>query len=167
MTRDVELDGSNIEWAIGRIASYTFDDQDVERSFRSRSIRTQKHAKFVLRCIETYLLREESGGNREVRLGTSSQVHLEHIYPKKPMDGDLLENGDEWVHRLGNLTLLASKLNTKIQNLPFIEKKHHYEESQLNLTTQLLQYDSWGAEQIMARQAWMAQLAPKVWPIDW
>lgn len=167
VTRDVELDGSNIEWAIGRISSYTFDDPDFKRAFRSRSIRTQKYAKFLLRRIETYLMQEASGGSSEVRLGTSTQVHLEHIYPKKPMEGQVWDNGDEWVHRLGNMTLLASKLNTKIQNQPFSQKKHHYEESQLNLTTHLLQYESWGTDQVVARQAWMAQLAPKVWPIDW
>lgn len=164
VTRDIEPGRSSVKSAIDELARYTFNDSDFKRAFAARALRTQKHAKFLLRGIESYLLREASGGNNEVRLGTSAQVHLEHIYPKKPMEGHVWDRGEQWVHRLGNMTLLASKLNTKIQNQPFGKKMRYYKDSQLNVTAQLLGYESWSTDQIEDRQNWLADLALKVWP---
>lgn len=164
VTRDIKTSRRGVKKAVDEFTSYTFDDREFGRAFATMSVLTQKQAKFLLRRIETFLLREASGGNDEVRLGTSSQVHLEHIYPKKPLEGHVWDRGDEWVNRLGNMTLLASRLNRKIQNHPFPEKRPYYEKSLLNVTAQLLRYESWSTDQIEDRQNWLADLALKVWP---
>lgn len=165
VTRDIKASRRGIKKAMDELAGYTFGDGDFVRGFETRtSPLTQKQAKFLLRGIESFLLLQASGGNREIRLGSSSQVHIEHIYPKNPLEGHTLDQGEEWVNRFGNLTLLASRLNRKIQNQPFAQKKPHYEKSQLNVTAQLLQYESWGTNEIVDREAWLAELATKVWP---
>ena len=60
--------------------------------------------------------------------GTSNQKRMFEIvtfFDNKaiPMDGHTF---DDMVHRLGNLTLLTPKPNIVISNLPFLEKKYHY-----------------------------------------
>lgn len=81
------------------------------------------------------------------------RVHVEHIYPQKPQEGKRWPNHSAVLNRIGNLTLLAKRLNTKIKNAEFPEKKDEvYGDSDLVLTKELLEYDEWSTEAIDKRQ---------------
>lgn len=48
-------------------------------------------------------------------------------------------------------------------NKKFSDKKKGYNESDINLTKKLLEYDDWGIEQIQQRQEELAQAALTIW----
>ena len=106
---------------------------------------------------------------------------LEHILPIKHdewsiteflgdhMDGKI----DEFKNRLGNLTLLKKAVNSKIQNLPFAEKKDYldgkgnqvgYLSSKLEINKETVcNYDAWTASTIKEREKRFANLADGIW----
>jgi len=83
---------------------------------------------------------------------------VEHIYPQNPAAADRWKDHDLWIDRLGNLTLLAKRLNEKIRNEKFSVKKPEYEKSDLELTKQLLKYDDWNTANVNHRQEWNVRL---------
>jgi hypothetical protein len=95
-------------------------------------------------------------------------VTLEHILPQKP--------GPEWAHipseiakanfnRLGNQALLAGSVNSKIGNVGFKDKKAALASSPFSLTSSVAKSSGWDVKDISARQATMANLAVKAWPL--
>ena len=90
---------------------------------------------------------------------------MEHIYPQSPPDADRWKDHDLWIDRLGNLTLLAKRLNEKISNEKFSVKKAEYEKSDLELTKQSLKYADWNTANVTERQEWMAGFAKDIWKV--
>ena len=70
---------------------------------------------------------------------------------------------DEYLWRLGNLALLAQKLNAKIKAKPFAEKKEEYKKSIIKPNDKLLEYDAWNSKTIESRQQELSELAIKIW----
>jgi predicted transport protein len=71
---------------------------------------------------------------------------------------------EEWLHRLGNLTLTG--YNPELSDRPFLEKLNHeggFATSPLQLNAGLGQLDSWGVDQIQERGARLAERALAVW----
>lgn len=72
---------------------------------------------------------------------------LEHIIPQKP------EKGSNWfkdfdskfrtkyTYRIGNFTLLTSKINSKAKNYSFSQKKSEYEKTNLSITRDIAQLE--------------------------
>ena len=95
---------------------------------------------------------------------------VEHILPKskqhwsgwKNFQG---ENPSEWVHRIGNLTLLGGTDNKpgKASNGNFDKKKTILGRSALALTKEIFKSNDWSPSTIVKRQKEMAQCAAKVW----
>ena len=164
IARDVKRDEASVTDACNKLRQYMLDDDDFARAFEIRSLNVQKTAKLILRLMESHLQRERAGGNVELVVGSNSLVDLEHIYPRKPEAEHEWPEGQDWLNRVGNLTLLAAGLNREAQNGPFEDKKAEYSQSQLFLTRELLDIDEWSPEKVVARQKRMAQLALKVWP---
>lgn len=73
------------------------------------------------------------------------------------------EDHEAYLWRLGNLTLLAAKINRTISNKPFSEKKEMYKKSDIHITKSLGDYEDWGIEQIQQRQEELAQAALTIW----
>ena len=114
-------------------------------------------------------------------------VDIEHILPQTPNDVvveafDKPEQYNEYVEKLGNLTLLEKTINTSVSNGLFRNKKAGYEQSSYLLTrsivekpqvgsnTQLnravedlLQFEEWSSESIEQRQEMLVKLAAVVW----
>jgi hypothetical protein len=95
-------------------------------------------------------------------------TNLEHIVPLRP--------GPEWhltpdeagsvQSLLGNMTLLSAKKNVTIGNAPFKEKVEIYQESGYTITNSLEKHgEMFGIEQIKERQAELAKLAIRAWPL--
>lgn len=101
--------------------------------------------------------------------GVLDVVDLEHILPQKPDDYWLRRLGNdepiEWIHRLGNLTVIDKGLNRGIQNKSFIHKKKKYQISEIKITRDLVRSKDWGPSSIDKRQRKFAKLAPNIWKL--
>jgi len=117
----------------------------------------------------------------------ASTVDIEHILPQTPNDNvmdsfDKPEKYEEYVEKLGNLTLLEKTINTSVSNDLYVNKKAGYRQSSFLLTrsiaekpqvgsnTQLnravrdlLQFEEWSSESIELRQEMLVKLASEVW----
>ncbi len=95
-------------------------------------------------------------------------INLEHVLPEKP-EGNWPQFTPEVVKafykRLGNMALLLAKDNSDLHSSPFREKKKRYAESPYELTRQIAQASEWTPSAIASRQAKMAKIALKTWPI--
>lgn len=164
LARDTKDDDDSIAHACDQLGQYTLDDSRFKAAFLDRQLTVQKVAKFVLVSLENHLISKHAKGNRILVVGTSRQVHLEHIFPKKPASPGDWALSEQHLSRLGNLTLLGQKENQGLGNRDFAAKSEGYAKSQFKITQQLQEYDEWGPDQIRHRQAWMAEIACEVWP---
>ena len=98
---------------------------------------------------------------------------IEHIMPRSwqanwPLPKDINElERDRAVHTLGNLTLLTSKLNSKISNSAWSEKKKHIDEHDLlQLNKQILKVGAknWTDQDITDRTELLISALIKIWP---
>lgn len=135
-------------------------DDWFKSKFAEVSVDKDIVAKALLRAIETkdYNLAERA-------IPTSAELHLEHIYPKNPRDTHRLKAHDDYVSRLGNLTIVARRINQRMSNRPFSEKREFYAESQLGMTRSLAENKQWTTDDIDSRQCRLAEDATKVWPL--
>jgi hypothetical protein len=114
----------------------------------------------LLRVLEAHL-----SATGEVSVAGPDRVHIEHIYPQSPKEGERWVEHERYVTRFGNLTLLGRRLNEQIKNAGFEEKKQQaYQNTRLAITEALLNYASWSAEMVVNRQTELCQLAQHVWP---
>jgi uncharacterized protein with ParB-like and HNH nuclease domain len=137
-------------------------NEDVSRSLKRLKFlpKRSRAAHVVLRGIEAN--RPHTG---ETKVASKMKVHLEHIYPQKPTNGKRLPQHDKHVYLLGNLTLLAGKLNREASNLPYASKKKKYTISELLITSELpKKHVKWGRQPILERQERLAREILKVWP---
>lgn len=131
-----------------------------EVQFKSASIARQKSARYLLRKLEQQLR-----NTKEVDVAAPHRVHLEHIYPKKPLQGEQWSHHSQVLNRIGNLTLLSRSLNQAIRNGRFEAKRDAYRESELLQTRALAEYDEWSPEAISVRQAEQAHHARTIWKL--
>ena len=94
-------------------------------------------------------------------------VHIEHILPQEWKKKDYWKNywteeeAKRWLNRLGNLTLLYSKMNKEIQNAPFPEKLKYYKgleervPTSFILTRILRRYTDWTPKEVANRHKWL------------
>lgn len=91
------------------------------------------------------------------------KVTLEHVYAQCPEEADpALE---DLKHDLGNITLLDERDGPVAANAPFAEKKPIYENSQIDLTRELAQYDEWTPQVVRGRADNYAEMAKKIFII--
>nr|WP_274389670.1 DUF1524 domain-containing protein [Paraburkholderia tagetis] len=102
-------------------------------------------------------------------------LSIEHVLPQKAELSDewkamlghqWREIQQEWLHRLGNLTL--SGFNSELQAAPFQKKRDlkpgGYADSSVWLNRELAKLDRWTPSEMNARGQLLAELALKVWP---
>jgi hypothetical protein len=120
-----------------------------------------------------YLMALERGMSGEaepefVPNANEEQVNLEHVLPKRAAAADWGAefNADErrdYVHRLGNLSLLQKGPNGRIGNKSFAVKKPILAKSAFALTAEIGAEAGWTKETIKKRQERLAALAVTVW----
>jgi hypothetical protein len=146
--------------AIGRLRELAPDGRDFEQRFERAVITRAATARYLLRQIEQHLRATE-----EMMVQGPHRVHLEHIYPQNPQEGQRLTAHAGVLNMLGNLTLLSRRLNIAIKNSSFEEKKSAaYSTSEVLMTRKLLEIAGpWDAEAIRTRQKMLASVAFEVW----
>lgn len=147
-----------------KMAPYVATDTKFQEAFARASVSKNVLARYYLHSLENY-----KSGERKPQIGyfesPENSVNLEHIMPDKPRDNWPISIGDAQVYhkRLGNMVLLSARENSKLGVQGFDEKRKIYKNSPFLLTQDVAGYTEWGGEQIDARQAELAELAPKVW----
>ena len=164
----VELGASALPIVEKRLTEALPSSDEFEAPFRHKRMGTQYVARYMLRRLESVVSR----GNE---VHGPQKVHIEHVMPqtlstewRKSLGSDASELHASAVHRWGNLTLLSSKLNRKLQNKSFQEKQKIYSDpsqsgTAVALTQMIGSCKSWGPKDIDARQVWMGAIANQVW----
>lgn len=141
-------------------------DTAFRSAFAIASVSKQKIARYYLRELEIAM----AGNNSEtIPDHDASRVNLEHVLPSNP-SADWLKNfNDEEIrtyqNRLGNLAILASRINSTIGNDCFEEKSDSYKKSSFHFTKIISDEPFWNKHAIEKRQEKMAEVAVKRWSI--
>jgi hypothetical protein len=147
------------------IAPLCPEDSQFHSSFSRKIVRSNAQARYILAKINDYLSPQPSMKTENDPYTTD----LEHILPKRygaaweESRKDFPGGIDKYVYRLGNMTLLAAKLNRDVGNAEFSIKQTVYKKDCLSITEKVLDAEKWTAEEIMNRQNWLASLAAKIW----
>jgi len=141
-------------------------DEVFKDSFFRASVSRANIARYYLCALEKIM-----NGEKEPELvpnENQEEINLEHILPENPSEKWGTLNPDDvkrYYKRIGNLTLLKQKVNSKIGNNGFSEKKKVYKISKLKITQGLVKNEKWGYSEIEERQKRLAKLALKAWPL--
>jgi hypothetical protein len=140
------------------------DDITFKTKFATATVSKADLAKYYLRILD----QQSTSANDEMIVNPDQgKVNLEHILPRNPTEGWTHIPGEQispLIKRLGNLTLLATRLNSKAANGAFDEKKKHFAKSAIAMTKGLCALTDWTPKEIAVRQDAMADLAVKAWP---
>ncbi len=151
---------STVEDIVAEIRKEMVDDTTFKELFAiwEGTTSSKETIRYILKKIHNATTK-----NKEISTN-NNEVHIEHIHPVKAQSWNFTEEEHEkYLWRLGNLTLLSSKLNETIKNSVFDVKKNSYKESWIQPTIDLLAYDQWTPKEIEKRQSKMAELALKIW----
>jgi hypothetical protein len=148
-----------------------FEDKFAKYSHRGN----EERAKYILESIEYELI----GDKGEYILGPGSELWLEHIIPQtintkrakaelgdwvKYLGTNALEYHKEYLHLIGNYTLIAGELNIKAKNNPFVAKLNAYKESNIKMTLQIVKdYKEFRFKEAENRSKDLAKMAVKIW----
>ncbi|MEJ2227687.1 MAG: DUF262 domain-containing HNH endonuclease family protein [Alphaproteobacteria bacterium] len=141
------------------------EDSQFHSAFSRKVVRSNAQARYILAKINDFMSPQLSMRTENDPCATT----LEHILPKRygaeweACRKDFPGGIDKYVYRLGNMTLLAAKLNRDIGNAEFAIKQTVYKQDCLGITRKVLDVDKWTAEEIMNRQNWLASIACKIW----
>lgn len=143
------------------------DDAEFKEKFIVATVSTEKYARYYLRAIENQ--KKGKTDSESIANSDSDVVNLEHILPKNPHKNWSNFDEDQIVSlnkRIGNLTLMQNKLNSKQGNEPFSKKKIHFAGSDLWITKMIADnYSDWTPDNIKDRQEKLADIAVQTWSI--
>jgi uncharacterized protein with ParB-like and HNH nuclease domain len=166
----VELSNNNISdlnELLASISTLYVSDDKFRGDFSEKELRTtQARNKRVVRYILFKIEKHVSNHNYDFE---SDSYNLEHIMPESIQDGwDYIEDRDheQFVYRLGNMTILNKSVNRELGNADFQTKKEKYAESEFHITQRVANENSvWNPERIAEHQKWMARQATAIWRI--
>jgi len=158
---------TNLQDLISALSSLYVSDDKFRGDFSDKELRTtQARNKRVVRYILFEIEKHVSNNSYDFE---SEAYNLEHIMPESIQEGwDNIEDRDhdQFVYRLGNMTILNKSVNRDLGNAGFEIKKEKYKESEFALTSRVANENSeWSPERISEHQKWMARQATAIWRI--
>lgn len=143
------------------------EDNSFKNDFKNKQVNTNKNnllVKYILSKLEI-----QYGGTEP--LLTNKNLTIEHILPENPTDEwvNLFHNAavQDYIFRIGNLTLLESAKNKEVDRKSFEEKQAIFLTSNFKLSNEQTNYTIWNVSSISARQTDMANKAATVWKINY
>jgi uncharacterized protein with ParB-like and HNH nuclease domain len=151
----------------------------------------QYRVRYILAKLTQYIEQEawKNPAHDSLDQYIASTVDIEHILPQKPTSFvkesfDKVDQYDEFVEKLGNLTLLEKTINTSVSNEIYEKKIPGYSQSAFLLTKSLVEkphvgintslnravkdlksFSEWTSKTIVTRQKMLQVLAMLVWSI--
>ena len=119
-----------------------------------------------LRALLGLIEYQQTDDSKISYISLDNNLHVDHILPQKwsamkEWKKDWQEkDADEWVGKIGNLTLLSGKKNIAAQNYSFDKKKSIYKSAHGGLTAfeiskTVAEKDVWSMEEVKYRHGWM------------
>ena len=153
------------------VATHVPKDLFVEQFIREIQYSTTPKKRhllgYVLKKINSHL----EGGTGEYKVDPR-MVNFEHVLPQKPDQWGLdSEEIQEYVHQIGNLTLVSKKINSRIGNKTISGKLDELKKSELSITKELVNIitennGKWDESTIASRGHEMAVMSfEKIWKI--
>jgi hypothetical protein len=159
-------DIKSVDELFAQLSDLIPSDEEFVSSFAVARVPRSTLARYYM-----YALDRGKGGQDEPELVPNEdedKVNLEHVLPRNPSDGEWTEFTDEqkrdFVHRIGNMTLLQKGPNGRIGNKPFADKQPILAASALLWTQDAGARANWTPQIVADRQGDMAKLAVTVWP---
>ena len=156
----------NTKELLSSLKEFIPQDEEFKEKFKIATVTKHKFARYYLATLENY---HRGKSDPELLVNTNpDSVNLEHILPENP--GNNWPNFTEedvriYSKRIGNLTLMKTKLNNDLKSAPFSEKKELYKKSELWITNSLSNYDDWIIETTKDRQEELSKIVVKAWSI--
>jgi len=148
------------------LEKYLPTNEQFQQSFQLATEPKPTFARYYLRAMEKVQQKEKSPW--WVPNEDKDSMTLEHVLPLNP-EGRWPQFTDEEVRtyakRIGNLCLLPKKLNKSLENFDQKTKYEVYKTAPYVLTSQIADAGVWNVAAICKRQAGLAQLALKAWPL--
>ena len=118
--------------------------------------------------IKWVLLRLNSKmGDTDVDTVHTGQITIEHILPNNKSNSYwnsfTKEQHEEWLHKIGNLTVISRSKNAVASNDGFDEKREVYKTSDFIITRKIAEEDKWGMEQLQDRHAKLIKEIEDLW----
>ncbi|WP_435185115.1 DUF262 domain-containing protein [Halobellus sp. EA9] len=174
------LDYEDIVSRLDAITNRYTSDERFERNLRDPEFYQTNSSQDIKYLLYYYSQQLEQEIGEEVLKNLaqilSSEFSVEHILARQLDDAhipaDLEDEFDDYVHRLGNLTIASRYWNSSYGNLPFDEKKHagegrekDYASSALRVQRELVEYEQFDRAAIQERQNALVEFALQEWVI--
>ncbi len=139
------------------------------REIYDKGSRTRQKIHLILETINRHLSKD-TGGYTEL----DDAPTIEHIMPQTLRDDWKKDLGYDWertyrdyLHTLGNLTLVTQEWNAALSNAPYVDKKKLLENHALRLNSDYFSAssDAWNQGAILARAEFLAQNILDCWPV--
>ena len=141
-----------------------------DRKFKTRMSEIEMRD---VRKIKRFLFGVNCGVQSDADLMSESRCTIEHILPKASHHwsswcGFEDVNPEEWVHRIGNLTLLGRHDNKPgdVDNCDFFAKRNAYSRSAIQLTREVGTCEDWSPRAVAKRQKGLVTQAVRVWSFE-
>lgn len=126
-------------------------------------------AKFLLLMIELQYLKENEIDSAEY--GDDSvniifdQISVEHILHEGVNEDSVSRNFYESMHKIGNLTLLGKKINNRVRNKSFVDKRELYCMSPYHITREVGKLKNWNYKDFNKRQEEMIDVLQRAFEL--
>ena len=149
---------------LGYLAQLYFDNNYFRSVFREMTIAPSKVdlTKHILFRLEAH----QSGNDYSQK---SNRYNLEHILPRNPTAGwgaFEARTSEQYLWRIGNLTLLDTPANRQAGSGSFTAKRPIYAKSRFQITRECAEYEEWTPTSIVERQDYLGEIASDVWRLD-
>lgn len=143
---------------------YLRDDDTVINGFQTIIVKRAGYQRYLLEALEDKMAHPGADLPVEKPIAGAGTIWIEHIYPQRPgKQWPRWEKHEEYLNRLGNLTLIHKRLNNSAKNKELSDKKAYYAESKLALNKYFAGLASWSPAEIEKRQEGLAKLATTIW----
>jgi uncharacterized protein with ParB-like and HNH nuclease domain len=145
------------------VSDTNFRNLFAEKVLRTTQARNKKIARYILFEIEKHV--------SEVSYDFESGVYnLEHIMPESfgaAWEHISERDYEQFVFRIGNMTLLRSDTNRRIGNNAFAEKREEFRNSEFSITQRIANENNfWNPDRINEHQKWLANQATAIWRVS-
>lgn len=157
---------TNASELAANLSSVIPSDEVFKQAFEIATVSQAKFARYYLRSIEM-----SSAGSEDAWMipnDDADAINLEHVLPLKPMDNWPAYDDEQvrtYSKRIGNMALMIAKDNSDLKSSAFADKKPAFAKSPYKTTSMIAQATDWTPKAIADRQAELAVLAVKAWPL--
>lgn len=149
-------------------------DEEFASDFKSRGLyggTVSRVIWYIFSCLENEGTLETKDVWNHLENGEYS---IEHIMPQTLSEKWMEDLGEdwetvheEWLNRIGNLTVIAAPYNSMFSNNPFIKKRdmnHGFKDSGLRINQFVASKNKWTEEELEERSAVLVEKALSIWP---